>query len=190
MNLNEWRDEVHKVAREKGWWEENEHSGICSNQVYSGNDSWACICLTPPKPVNIPEKLALIHSELSEALEDFRSGKMYIWYTMNPSTFKPEGFPIEIADVVIRVLDLMGWFGIEIDEGDAKFACEDIPGRLYEMHSLVTWAYDIEEDSVAWHWLESLVDLCFILVPNLEEAIKIKHEYNKTRPYRHGGKAC
>lgn len=50
--------------------------------------------------VNIPEKLALIHSEASEALEAFRKGKMD--YT-GPGT---GCFGEELADVVIRVFDL------------------------------------------------------------------------------------
>ena len=48
------------------------------------------------------EDIALMHSELSEALEDIRANK-----TINALTFsekgKPEGVPSELADVVIRV---------------------------------------------------------------------------------------
>ena len=55
----------------------------------------------------VPEKLALIHSEASEALEEFRSSDFDItevYYT--DGSEKPEGFGVELADVVIRVLDL------------------------------------------------------------------------------------
>ena len=48
MNLNEWRDEVHKTAVEHGWWD---------------------------KEVSFPEIVALCHSELSEALEEYRNGR-------------------------------------------------------------------------------------------------------------------
>ena len=50
---------------------------------------------------------------------------------------KPEGIPIELADVIIRILDYCAYAGIDIDA-----------------------------------------------------AISEKHEYNKSRPYRHGGKKC
>ena len=33
-----------------------------------------------------------------------------------------------------------------------------------------------------------ILDYCGHVDIDIEEAIKIKHEYNKTRPYRHGGK--
>lgn len=51
-------------------------------------------------------KLALIHSEVSEALEALRSShKTYTYYEGG----KPEGFLPELADVVIRIADLVGW---------------------------------------------------------------------------------
>ena len=52
---------------------------------------------------NIPEKIALIHSEASEALEAHRSD--------NRAEFSEE-----LADIVIRVMDLAGGLHISLEE--------------------------------------------------------------------------
>ena len=87
MTLNELRDECHAIARSKGW--------------YDG-----------PGERNIGEQLMLIVTEVAEAMEDLRDEKM----TMSVDVAgKPIGFPSEIADVLIRVFDLAGYLGIDLD---------------------------------------------------------------------------
>jgi hypothetical protein len=65
------------------------------------------------EPVNIPEKICLMHSELSEALEEYRQDPFVLKRYYNGD--KPEGFGIELADCIIRILDTCGAFGIDID---------------------------------------------------------------------------
>ena len=85
---------------------------------------------------SIGDLICLMHSELSEALEEPRNGKSptEVYYN-DAKPDKPEGIPVELADCVIRIFDFCGLHGID-----------------------------------------------------LEEILRIKMEYNATRPYRHGGK--
>ena len=109
--LNKLRDEIHETAKEKGWWDEGRSVG---------------------------DMIALCHSELSEALEEYRSKPLLVRdiYYNEGKLDKPEGFPVELADTMIRILDIMGHFDIDVDK-----------------------------------------------------CMGIKMTYNKTRSYRHGGKA-
>ena len=75
MTVNEFAQDVHKNAVAHGWWEETR---------------------------TFPEIVALIHSELSEALEEYRSnhGVTEVYQEAE----KPEGVPIELADANTSVL--------------------------------------------------------------------------------------
>lgn len=129
-SLNDWRDDALRIANEHGF-----------------------------KDASVAEDIALMHSELSEALEDHRAGKLphemryegkdALGHMRSFATpreakdqgfgdsdrLKPVGIPSEMADVIIRVLHFSGKHGIDI-----------------------------------------------------EQAVREKMAYNESRPYKHGGK--
>lgn len=76
--------------------------------------------------MNIPTKLMLIVTEVSEAMEDYRKGLKPDEFTYEDARptkefgnhglpGKPTGIPSEIADIVIRCMDFCGRFGIDLE---------------------------------------------------------------------------
>lgn len=67
-------------------------------------------------PLNVDQKLMLIVTEVAEAHEELRSGHEpnEVYYRDDG---KPEGFAMELVDVIIRTLDLAA--ALNIDIGDA-----------------------------------------------------------------------
>jgi len=78
-SINEIAKRVHQTAKDKGWWE---------------------------APRNPLEMMALVHSEVSEAVEELRNNKPDSYRNdFNPE--KPEGWAVELIDAVIRIFDFL-----------------------------------------------------------------------------------
>jgi NTP pyrophosphatase (non-canonical NTP hydrolase) len=71
------------------------------------------------KPQSFPESIALVHSELSEALEDYRAGLEPDKLTYD-NNGKPIGIPSELADTIIRICDLAAYYDIDLEKAISK----------------------------------------------------------------------
>jgi hypothetical protein len=120
ITIEEMQKQVFNLAKEKGWWPlEQEGPNETDSVIVYGL-------------VNIPEKLMLMVSELGEALEHYRgpdgittwfineSGNKEIYSGNIPTYSKPDGFWIELADCVIRIMDLCGAYDIGMEGRNAK----------------------------------------------------------------------
>jgi NTP pyrophosphatase (non-canonical NTP hydrolase) len=80
------QEEVHENARNHGWWDEARSPA---------------------------ELLCLVHSEVSEALEEVRDNQPVGKFRLSV-TGKPEGFGVELADAIIRICDFAEFYGINL----------------------------------------------------------------------------
>lgn len=82
MEIKEIAKEIHEINKSKGFWDEERNFG---------------------------EMIALVHSELSEALEADRDGAMD-----NKLTHRL-GTEVELADAIIRLLDMGEGLGFDLE---------------------------------------------------------------------------
>lgn len=201
MNLNEFKEEVHRNAIEHGWW----------GPEYTD-----------------ATVIALIHAEISEAFEEWRAGRPMLWHECGGTFWgrkivcemyrcphiyegkskrdctlrqdKPEGIAAELIDVVLRILDTAAAWNVEIGPvttGVGKVQEMDLPTLTATLHYEVNRLFDpflrLKNEanfgrmttviSYIASWLDDQgVDAAAIL--------REKHAYNVTRPFKHGGKKC
>lgn len=170
MNLTEIAKEIHENAVAHGWWEEN-------------------------RPAY--EIIALIHSEWSEALEEYRAGRPMVY---EGEGGKPEGIAVELIDGVIRILDYLASCedipSIEFSTGGHASYIDGLPEMVAILHTetAMNWFIYDRATFISERIIDDVIRLVFVWIikQGLDplEILKKKHEYNKTRPYRHGGKVC
>jgi hypothetical protein len=92
----------HGLAKESGWW----------NDLKTGEDLTSPMFGVHGNPeslkINVPEKLMLIVSEVSEGMEGHRKNLMD---DKLPHRMMLE---VELADAVIRIFDLAGGIGLDV----------------------------------------------------------------------------
>lgn len=185
MNLNELKDRAYKTACEHGWHEEE-----YSNEHY----------------------LCLVISELMEALEADRKRmhafrnpfEDFIWrFTKDPEHAYKVAFDEyikdtvedELADAVIRLLDLAGLKGIDLENFDYEehtFDYEGIPftEAMFVITREITNGWtddDVLEDKIH-SVLNEIFSFCAAQEIGIEWHIEKKMRYNELRSYKHGNK--
>ena len=106
MEIKELQAKVHESAVANGWWTDFKHH-----------------------PDTLARVIALTHSELSESLEEVREGRYYTYYSKTDLGDKPEGMFTELADAVIRIMDLFGHYHISLEDTIIeKLAYNDLRG--------------------------------------------------------------
>jgi hypothetical protein len=102
LSISELTDLIHTGNVKAGWW----------TNLETGEDLTSKLGDKPKR--NIPEMLCLIHSEVSEAMEGHRKNLMDDKLPHRPM------LEVELADAVIRILDMCGGLGL------------DLQGAIYE----------------------------------------------------------
>ena len=162
MNHQALIERSHKQARDKGFWE---------------------------KPLTFDMAMALIISEIAEALEAYRKGRVNPDWSDTQAV--KDSFEVEIADAIIRIYDWCGKHNYELDPVIYVVPWEKNEG----------WNFMYLFSTLSDYWenegnCESSMERCLSMILSyakyhnieIERFIEWKLDYNLNREYLHGKK--
>ncbi|GHU66537.1 hypothetical protein FACS1894184_04760 [Clostridia bacterium] len=138
--LNALAAEIHQTAIDHGWWD---------------------------APRGFPEVVALIHSELSEALEEHRAGRPNLWH---------------VCEVFCKAGKAINTCGIDDNNCPRADKPDDSDRCCMREYKPEGVAVELADAIIR------ILDYCAYVGIDIDSVVREKMEYNKSRPYRHGGK--
>lgn len=163
MNVRKIAREIHENAVKHGFWEEDD----------------------------LEQKFALIHDEWSEALEADRNGEPLAEIDEHG---KPRGVLVELMDGVIRTIDLCESIGEGVEEIKPMGLNFNFYKLINEAHGETSFLREIHNATKfdCGGVAETLCNYIFGYIIeqgyNPETILEWKHNYNLSRPYKHGKK--
>ena len=159
MLINQMSVDAHANSKAHGWWEEDR---------------------------DILSSLMLIVTEVSEAAEDYRDGKMKTYHTITRNSSIVRGTVQWMENPKTGGKDLVYDYG----DGSPDVRVLDL-GNPTDMEFLQSCGYELKPEGFPTELADVVIrvgDLAGRLGIDLAAVIGEKMAYNITRPYRHGGK--
>ena len=198
--------DIHQNAVEHGWWDGDRNIYEIISLIHS-EWSEALEEARSDRPMVyyncMEDGNAIAPCDAKDETDCFNFGKQDCPYRGG----KPEGIAVELLDGVIRILDFLGYLNAELQDPDTGLPAtmeslweqvetldhtpEELPTAVSFLHKFTAEAIPDEEEkefdpspliaamnlAMTWVHLQGIDPLALLLE---------KHEYNKTRPYKHG----
>lgn len=128
MTINEMAEKAHQNAKSKGFYDDVE---MVLNELHPPTSGLKPMLYNCARQAFIAQRLALIHSEVSEALEAARKGDIEsvchcteaelsemtdTEFASHYKEYFKDRFAAELAGTMIRLGDLAGWLGIDLEQ--------------------------------------------------------------------------
>lgn len=185
--INKWAEDVHDLARAKGWWDEALEDGRLNPEIVKNL---------------VPIKLNLMHDEISEASSDARRDDWDLYWEL-PLDGQPnvcvrisrsqihelvtgaergDETSLKALSNLTRMLGMgPGAYEATKEENKPAFAM-DVMRILSSRHKPGGFPFEVVDNIIR------SLDLLHTMGYDTESLMQLKHAYNKTRPYRHGNK--
>ena len=193
MNYNEWAKEIHENAVKHGWSiSQYEYAALFHSEISEAFEEYRKGMPDVYWNYGVTGEICAPASECDCAYYGAE------WECTHRHQ-EPHGIAIEIIDLVIRLLDYAGARGLDVDNGAGEYhiIMPETKEFAYMIDLLHDAAKDIAYDDLALFTVANIREVITVVENHckskgldFETLLRLKHEYNKTRPYRHGGKRC